>query len=254
MIQFAKQLARQAGRICLDRQSGLGADSLAFKSPKDIVTAVDRDVEKFLKTEIESAYPDHDFLGEETGQTRGCGAYRWIIDPIDGTTSYVHGQPFYAVSIGLEHQNQIILGVVYAPALDQLFYGEKSKGAFLNEAPIHVSRTRDTEQAVLATGFACLRAGLTENNLERFNRIVPRIRDIRRYGSAAMDLCYTAMDALDGFWEMNLNLYDIAAGVLILREAGGVVTDFNGRNQFPEEGIAAGNPYIHPELIRLLNG
>ena len=130
--------------------------------------------------------------------------------------------------------------------------GELGKGAFLNDMPIHVSNTKNLMDAVMATGFACLRAGLKENNLVHFNKIVPKLRDIRRYGSAAIDLCYVACGKLDGFWEMQLNIYDIAAGALIVKEAGGNLSDFSGGSGFPEKGIVAANPSLHPLLIKLL--
>lgn len=253
MISFITQLAREAGGICLEERKRLTFRDLSFKSPKDIVTVADRRVEEFLVTSIRKAYPTHGILGEETGATRGSGHFRWIIDPIDGTTSFVHDQPFYGVSIALEKGGEIIYGAVYAPVLDELFYAEKGRGAFLNNREISISPTPALDQAVMATGFACLRAGWEQNNLAHLSRIAPKLRDVRRYGSAALDLCYTACGRLDGYWEMNLNLYDIAAGVLILREAGGIVSDFKGAGRFPEDGIAAANPDLHPLLVGNLN-
>ncbi len=249
MIPFVTRLARQAGQICLNEQTKLTSGDVAFKNPKDLVTVTDKNVEAFLVKELMHAYPDHGILGEETGVKQSESSYRWIIDPIDGTTSFVHNQPFYGVSIALEKAGELILGVVYAPVLDQMFYAEKGKGAFLNNTPIRVSNTSALDQAVMATGFACLRDGGPDNNLTHFNHIVPQLRDIRRYGSAALDLCYTACGRLDGYWEMNLNIYDVAAGVVILREACGRVSDFSGDKYFPEKGIAAANTLLHPQLI-----
>lgn len=254
MISFVTQLARQAGQICLKDRATLTSGNVMFKNPKDLVTETDRRVETFLLDALSHRYPDDGILGEETGATQGASARRWIIDPIDGTTSFVHNQPFYGISIALEAEGEIILGAVYAPVLDQMFYTEKGKGAFLNDTPIRVSDTKKLDQAVMATGFACLRAGRPDNNLTRFNRIVPKLRDIRRYGSAALDLCYTACGRLDGYWEMNLNIYDIAAGIIILKEAGGVVSDFSGENHFPENGIVSANPHLHPLLLESLGG
>lgn len=253
MISFITRLAREAGRICLQGQAKLNSGDLTFKSPKDLVTVTDKEVENFLVKEILSTWPDHGILGEETGETIGTAPFRWIIDPIDGTTSFAHNQPFYSVSIGLEKNGKPFLGVVYAPVLDQMFFAENGKGSFLNGNPIKVSGTREMNAAVMATGFACLRSELTDNNLFNFNLIVPQLRDIRRYGSAALDLCYTAMGSLDGYWEMNLNPYDIAAGVIILKEAGGIVTDFKGGADYPRKGIAAANPALHSRLINCLN-
>ncbi|MCG8615495.1 MAG: inositol monophosphatase [Desulfobacterales bacterium] len=252
MISFISNLAREAGNICLEERTRLSSEDLSFKSAKDIVTVADQRVEAFIVSTIKESYPDHSILGEETGATSGSAPFRWIIDPIDGTTSFVHNQPFYGVSIALEESGSIIAGVVYAPVFDELFVAEKGNGAFLNQKPIRVSDTTRMDQAVMATGFACLRAGWAENNLTYLNRIAPELRDVRRYGSAALDLCYTACGRLDGYWEMNLNLYDIAAGVLILREAGGIVSDFKGGEEFPQTGLAAAPPDLHTKLIDYL--
>nr|WP_324292872.1 inositol monophosphatase family protein [uncultured Desulfobacter sp.] len=252
MISFIKNLAIKAGMLCIEGQKGLTPHDLEFKSTKDIVTQIDKKVEAFLVKAILERFPDHGILGEEYGAVETNSEFKWIIDPIDGTTSFVHRLPFYSISIALEKKGELILGVVYAPAMGQLFYAEKGNGAFIGDTAIHVSATRDLYNAVMATGFACLRAGLENNNLPIFNEIVPKLRDIRRFGSAALDLCYTAMGSLDGFWEMNLNIYDIAAGTVILREAGGVVTDFRGGRQFPEKGFAASNKGLHNELIHIL--
>ena len=254
MITFIKNLVLDAGMICLEGQKNLTFHDLEFKSTKDIVTETDKKVEAFMLKAILARYPDHGVLGEEYGAVQANSGFRWIIDPIDGTTSFVHRLPFYSISIALEKAGELVLGVVYAPALNQLFYAEKGNGAFVGDTPIHVSETKELDNAVMATGFACLRAGLEKNNLPIFNEIVPKLRDIRRFGSAALDLCYTAMGSLDGFWEMNLNIYDIAAGIVILKEAGGVITDFTGGGQFPEKGLAAANKDLHNALIPILTG
>ncbi len=249
MLSFLKDIITRAGDICLAEQEHLTIDDLAFKSRKDLVTATDKNVEAFITRQIQSRFPAHGILGEESGRSGTTGEFLWIIDPIDGTTSFFHGQPYYAVSIALEKAGETILGGVFAPALGQLFYAQKDKGAFFNDRPIRVSDTRAMENAVMATGFACLRAGLEHNNLVHFNRIVPRLRDIRRCGSAAIDLCYVACGKLDGFWEMNLNVYDVAAGILVVTEAGGTVSDFNGETHFPENGVIAANQHLAPFLV-----
>jgi myo-inositol-1(or 4)-monophosphatase len=252
MQSFLKEIIVQAGDICLEKQGRLTPDDLMFKARKDLVTATDRQVEAFLIEQIRSRFPDHGIWGEETGRTLTGSEYCWIIDPIDGTTSFFHGQPYYAVSIALKKGQELISGAVYAPALGQLFQAGKKEGAWLNDHPLHVSATTTLTDAVMATGFACLRAGLEPNNLVHFNRIVPRLRDIRRCGSAAVDLCYVAAGKLDGFWELNLNVYDVAAGVLMVTEAGGVVTDFTGGPDFPEKGIVAANRIMADILITQL--
>jgi myo-inositol-1(or 4)-monophosphatase len=252
MIKFIKKLAMDSGRICLEGADHLSASDVEFKNPKDLVTVIDRKVEDYIVSEIKKVYPDHGIIGEETGRTETDGDYWWIIDPIDGTTSFFHGQPYYAVSIAFQKAGALQAGVVYAPGLRQLFSAEKHKGAYLNDRKVQVSSTSRLQESVLGTGFACLRAGWEKNNMVYLNRIMPAIRDIRRCGSAAIDLAYVAAGKFDGFWEMNLNIYDIAAGVLLVTEAGGVVTDFSGGNAYPEAGIIATNGKITGELLDYL--
>ncbi len=249
MITFLKDLIKQAGHICRIEQKRLKPSDVDFKSRKDLVTVVDKKVEDFIVKNIKAKYPMHDIFGEETGRTNLSSDYLWIIDPIDGTTSFFHQQPFYSISIAVQHHGQTIYGAVYAPRFDELFYAAKDSGAFLNDDSICVSKTENLINCVMATGFACLRADLSKNNLFYFNKIVPKLRDIRRYGSAAIDLCYVACGRLDGFWEMNLNIYDIAAGAFIVEQAGGSVTDFKGGNNFPEQGIVSSNKHLLHELL-----
>lgn len=249
LITFLKDLIKQAGDICRKEQPLLRPSDVEFKSKKDLVTSIDKKVEDFIIKRIRSKYPSHDIFGEETGRTHFSSDYLWIIDPIDGTTSFFHQQPFYSVSIAVQHKGQTILGAVYAPNLDELFHADKDSGAFLNDHVICVSKADKLINCVMATGFACLRADLPVNNLFYFNKIVPKLRDIRRCGSAAIDLCYVACGRFDGFWEMNLNIYDIAAGAFIVEQAFGIVCDFKGNDDFPGQGIIATNRYIQEELL-----
>ncbi len=248
MIEFIKELSLNAGSICR-KQSGKSI-RVSFKNDKDLVTEIDKRVEDYIVSAILKRFPDHGIFGEETGKTNQDSRFCWIIDPIDGTTSFFHGQPCYCVSIALQQENETITGAVYAPVLDQLYTAEKGRGAYLNDKKIMVSSTGTLIHSVLATGFACIRAGLEKNNLTYLNAILPEIRDIRRYGSAALDLCYVADGKLDGFWEMNLNPYDIAAGALIVLEAGGSVCDFKGGSAYPQKGIIATNSLIDKELMK----
>ncbi len=249
MIEFVKDIVLESGKICLAEQKILTQSQVEFKSKKDLVTHTDRKVENFIIEQITKKYPSHNIHGEETGKTNYNSEYLWIIDPIDGTTSFFHGHPFYCISIALQYQGVTKLGAVYAPKLNEFFYAQKDTGAFLNDTPIQVSETNELIQSVMATGFACLRSDLKDNNLKNFNKIVPQLRDIRRFGSAALDLCYVAAGRLEGFWEMNLNIYDVAAGILIVEEAGGIVVDFLGKNNIPFDGIIASNPYIKDKLL-----
>ncbi|HOK05146.1 MAG TPA: inositol monophosphatase family protein [Victivallales bacterium] len=250
-ITFISEIAKTAGAIAQKmRESEL---TVSYKSEKDLVSEADREVEKFIISEIKKYFPDDGIWGEETGKKNLNSDFQWIIDPIDGTTSYLHNQPFYSVSIGLQYKGESILGVVFAPALNELFYAEKSAGAFLNGKKISVSRREKLIESVLSTGFACVRSNKKNNNIKYFSKILPKIREIRRFGSAAIDLSYTACGRLDGFWELNLQLYDICAGALILLEAGGQITDFSGKKNFPQNGTLATNGLIHDQLIELLN-
>ncbi len=249
LIAFLKDLIKQAGTICKKEQKLLKLSDVDFKNKKDLVTITDKKVEDFIIKTIQKKYPSHNIFGEETGRTHFSSDYLWIIDPIDGTTSFFHQQPFYSISIAVQYLGQTICGAVYAPNLDELFYADKDNGAFLNGQAIGVSKADKLINCVMATGFACLRADLPINNLTYFNKIVPKLRDIRRYGSAALDLCYVACGRLDGFWEMNLNLYDIAAGAFIAEQAGGKICDFKGDTNFPEQGIIAANISLQKKLL-----
>ena len=253
MKTFLKNLILQAGEICKKEQKLLKPSDVDFKGKKDLVTIIDKRVEDFIVKQILKKYPLHGIFGEETGKKNLSSDYLWIIDPIDGTTSFFHQQPFYSISIAVQYQGQTIYGAVLAPRMDELFFAEKNNGAFLNDLPICVTQTDKLVNCVMATGFACLRSNLSDNNLKYFNKIAPQLRDIRRYGSAAIDLCYVACGRFDGFWEMNLNLYDIAAGAFIVEQAGGVVCDFNGNSNFPDWGIIASNKNIQKDLLDNFN-
>ncbi len=253
MIGFLKKLAWEAGEICLQHSPTLSGADLDFKGTRDLVTVVDKKVENHIISAITEKFPDHDIIGEETGATRKGSDSCWIIDPIDGTTSYFHGQPYYSVSIAFQKNGILEAAVVYAPALGQLFSAERGGGAWLNGTQrLKVSQTENMINCLLATGFACLRAGREPNNLLYLSRILPKIRDIRRCGSAAVDMAYVAAGKVDGFWEMDLNIYDIAAGVLLVEEAGGVVSDMNGKKNYPGDGIVATNGRITNDLISYL--
>ena len=251
MKEFLFDIIKQAGQISLEYRARLASMEVTKKSDKDLVSEGDLAVEAYLIDRIKAEYPAHSILGEESG-SYGDNAYRWVIDPIDGTTSFVHGQPYYSVSIALEKDGDMILGAVNAPVLKELFHAEKGQGAFCNGEPIGVSKRDTLIDSVLGTGFACVRSDLEHDNLPYFNKILPKIRGIRRYGSCAIDLSYVACGRLEGFWELNLNLYDMAAGMLILREAGGRVTDFSGDTRDMPGQLVATNGLIHEELLTYL--
>lgn len=241
----------EAGDLAIKGREDIKKLKVEKKSRKDLVSEIDKTIETYFFEKIRSLYPDHGFLGEETGEHFG-NQYRWVIDPIDGTTSYVHGQPFFSISVALEKEQKAILAMVFAPSLQELFEAEKGKGALMNGELISVSACSILEDSVFSTGFACMRSQLEHNNLLYFKDILPAIRDIRRYGSAALDLCYVACGRLDGFWELNLNRYDVAAGQLILSEAGGCSSDFSGQERLLYHEILATNGHLHQPFSKIL--
>lgn len=251
LIRFAEELAKKAGAICRDEQAVMAENLVEYKSVHDLVTPVDRKVEDFLRTEICRRYPDHAIIGEERGSS-GAHELCWVIDPIDGTTSYVHDLPGYTVSIALQRNGESIVGVVYAPVLDLLFSSERGDGAFCNGKAINVSARPELNSSVLTTGFACARDGELEEGLRIFSRVLPRVRDIRRHGSAALDLAFVAAGKFDGYWEKGLKLYDYAAGILLVTEAGGEVSDFSGGDDLLHNGLIATNGLISEELLACL--
>lgn len=248
MKDFLHRISVEAGKLAMEYRSKLGSLQVDHKSKKDLVTQADIAIEKYLVDEIKKNYPAHAIFGEESGVHSG-NEYRWVIDPIDGTGSFVYGHPIFSVSIALEKNGKTILAAVNVPAQNELFEAELGKGATLNGKPIKVSGCTDFGFAMLATGFACMRTNQPHNNLPYLQAILPQIQDLRRFGSAAADLCLVACGRLDGFWELNLKVYDVAAGILILTEAGGKVTDFQGKALAGEYGeIVATNTLLHDEL------
>lgn len=255
MERFIKSTIRKAGKLARKYQKNLVSLAVEQKSEKDLVSEADRAVEQLIRKRIEKKFPTHSIVGEEFEAKEG-DSHRWWIDPIDGTVSFLYGQLHYCVSIAYEENGILKAAAVYAPATDRLFYAEAGKGAQLNGRPISCRKCLDPKKALLTTGFACVRSGLERNNVGVFSAIIPQILATRRFGSAALDLCYTACGEVDGFWEMNLSTYDIAAGILIAREAGAKVCDFSGGNKgLPKEIVAAHPPladWICSEVGRLL--
>ena len=250
-LNILENIVRQAGKIALSHFNDLQNLEISKKSPRDFVTAADVAVEKFLQQELADQTPEYGFWGEESGKTE-FQENRWIVDPIDGTHSFAKGQYFWSISVALEIKGELIMGAVFAPALDDYYCAEKNKGAFKNGKKISVSNETSLANSMIGTGFACLRSYLEENNLERFCRIAQRTTGQRRFGSAAMDMCLVADGQIDAFWEQELNLYDIAAGALILLEAGGTVTDFKGNEGIFPKQILASNGGILEELLTLM--
>lgn len=250
-LEALEYVVREAGSIALGYFKDLKHLEVSKKKPRDFVTEADVAVEAFLKTTLTREYPQYGFWGEESGQSANQNS-RWIVDPIDGTHSFSKGQYYWGISVALEINQELVLGIVYAPALNDYYCAEKGKGAWKNGVPISVSAETNLGDAMVATGFACLRAYLEENNLERFGRIAQKTTGQRRFGSAALDLCLVADGQVDAFWEQELNLYDVAAGALIASEAGATVTDFQGnKGVFPKQ-ILATNGKILSQILPLM--
>lgn len=251
MLNFAIRVAQDAGRLLRDRM-GTNFD-ISHKGDINLVTEVDLASEKLIREAIATHYPRHQVLAEEGGLAETTSEYRWVVDPLDGTTNYAHGYPVFAVSIALEYQSEVVLGVVYDPIRDELFAAERGSGAVLNNRPIRVSPTGKLIQSMLSTGFPYDIKTSSLTNLDHWANFAMNAQALRRDGAASIDLCYVASGRYDGFWELNLSPWDTAAGALIVREAGGRVTDFNGgsfSNYKPE--IVASNGLIHEQMIAVI--
>ena len=250
-LAVLEDIVREAGSIALTYFKDLKNVEVSKKSPRDFVTAADVAVEEFLKETLTRKYPEYGFWGEESGQSANQ-TNRWIVDPIDGTHSFSRGQYFWGISVALEIDRELIIGAVYAPALNDYYCAEQGKGAWKNGQPIRVSSESSLADAMVSTGFACLRSYLEDNNLQRFGRIAQNTTGQRRFGSAAVDLCLVADGQVDAFWEQELNLYDVAAGALIAREAGATVTDFQGIDGIFPKQILATNGKILSQILPLM--
>ncbi len=255
MQEFILNLIRNAGKKVLTYYGKLTEYDIKFKNPKDIVTTADKEIEEFIKGEISKKFSRHTIIAEESVNKEKLGEDIWYIDPIDGTTNFVHQFPFWGISIAYgKNNNDIRNSAIYFPVLNELFWAAKGKGAFKNGIQIYVSKENNLINSLLSTGFACLRAGWENNNLRYLNKILPLIRDIRRTGSACFDLCSVACGRVDGFWELNLSSWDIMAGILIVEEAGGKVSDFDGKNNYIEKReILATNGIIHNKILEIFN-
>jgi len=252
LLNFTIETAKKAGDILMTFFQKEYKISYKEKNERNIVTEADKASELFIINKIKTQYPTHDILAEESGAHNIENAdYRWIIDPLDGTNNFSHTHPFFAVSIGLEYKKEIILGVVYAPIFQELFYAEKSKGAFLNNKQIKVSKRQTLKKSLTSTGFP---PSERQQNLPYFLHMLDKTQGLRRCGAAAIDLCYIAAGRLDGFWEFGLSPWDIAAAKIIIEEAGGKVTNLNGSTLDLEgKTILATNKTIHEEMRKELS-
>jgi myo-inositol-1(or 4)-monophosphatase len=250
--RVAVDAARAAGRLLRDELSG--ARRIAYKgSPTNLVTEMDQRAEALILERLRRAFPDDAILAEEQGAAGGRSDRRWIVDPLDGTTNYAHGLPIFGVSIALEAARRLVLGVVYDPTRDELFVGERNEGATLNDAPIRVSATPLVDESLLATGFPYNIRETADTNLKEYAAMSVRARAIRRLGSAVIDLAYVACGRFDGYWELRLGAWDVAAGAVLVEEAGGRITAVDGRPlDVDAPTLLATNGLIHDELLRTL--
>jgi myo-inositol-1(or 4)-monophosphatase len=249
-LKAAVGAARAAGSLILENWNR--HKEIRYKSAIDLVTPVDHASEERIVSILHDRFPGHSILAEEKTSLSGSQSnYRWIIDPLDGTTNFAHTYPHFSVSIALERDGEMIVGVVHDPVRRETFQATKGAGAFLNGSPVHVSETAELERALLATGFPYDRRENADYYLAFFKRFMVSTQGTRRNGSAALDLCYVACGRVDGFWELKLHAWDTAAGSLIVREAGGTITDFSGNNfSVWQDETLASNGLIHAEMLR----
>ena len=248
----AIEFAREAGAIL---KSGYGTiHAPEHKGVIDLVTEYDRRSEALLLRLIGERFPDHAILAEESGMHEAAaGRTRWLVDPLDGTTNFAHNYPFFCVSIGIEQAGELVAGAVYDPVRDELFAAARGLGATVNGTPIHVSAIARVQDALLVTGFPYTVREHPETIVPLFQAFLVRAQGVRRDGSAALNLCYLACGRFDGFWERHLSAWDMAAGVMIVREAGGTVTRFNGSTfELDRREIVASNTHVHDEMTRLI--
>ena len=247
-LSFAMAIAGEAGLLLKSKLND--RHTVDFKGEIDIVTEADRMSEAIILSAIHEQYPGHDVLSEESAATRNGSSFRWIIDPLDGTTNYAHGYPVFCVSIALEREGEVCLGVVFNPMLDEMFTAEKGGGAYLNGGRLAVSGTAILSHGLLATGFPYDIRVSKDNNINYFVEMALKARAIRRAGSAALDLAYVAAGRFDGFWELKLSPWDTAAASLLVREAGGIVTDlFGAPFALLSPHVLASNGVLHEDMM-----
>ncbi len=250
-MEAAKEAARKAGAIL--RENIDEASKIFFKGDIDLVTNFDNQSQGIILEHLSKNFPDHDFLAEEGLSEEKGAEFQWIIDPLDGTTNYAHNFPVFTVSIALAENMEIVLGVVYDPMREEMFSAIQGESAYLNGKEIKVSSVDDLDKSLVATGFPYDVRESKENNIVHFNNLLTRVQGIRRCGSAAMDLCYVACGRFDGFWELKLKVWDMAAGALIVQEAGGRISDFqDGEFSLFDSDILATNGLIHYQMVNVL--
>jgi myo-inositol-1(or 4)-monophosphatase len=252
-LSYLENLARQAGSIL---RAGYDTEhQVGYKGVIDLVTEVDHQSEKFLLGEVQKDFPDHHIFSEETGIIQGSDEHVWYIDPLDGTVNYAHHIPIFCVSIAYAFRGILSLGAVYDPMRDEMFLAERGKGAHLNGRRLRVSSATELQKSLLVTGFPYSAWNTPQDNFANFVKFGKLTQGVRRLGSAALDLCYVAAGRFDGFWEMSLNPWDVAAGGLICEEAGAHVTSVKGETDYisPPQSVVASAPGIHTHMLEVLN-
>jgi myo-inositol-1(or 4)-monophosphatase len=251
-LNIAVRAARSAGNVIIRNLGKLDTLAIHTKDRNDFVTEVDRQAEQEIIYILRKAFPAHGILAEESGLQEG-DEYQWIIDPLDGTTNFLHGFPQFAVSIAMRHKGRLEHGVIYDPLRQEIFSASRGDGAMLNDQRIRVTKRKTLEGSLLGTGFPFKSQQHLEVYLEMFRALFPQTAGVRRAGSAALDLAYVAAGRLDGFWEIGLSIWDMAAGVLLIQEAGGLSGDFSGGHDHLESGnIVAGNPKLFAEILKTI--
>ena len=254
LINVMVKAARRAGRSLKRDLGEIEHLQVSLKGPANFVSLADKRAEEMLYTDLEKARPGYGFLGEEGGKREGSDkTHTWIVDPLDGTTNFLHGIPQFAISIGLQREDTIIAGVIYNPANDELYIAERGKGAFLNDQRLRVAGRRQLNECVVACGLPHIGRGNHQLALQELAALQSKVAGFRRFGAASLDLAFVAAGRLDGYWERNLQSWDVAAGLLMVREAGGTVSGIQGSDDPLLTGhVVCGNEFVHGELIKIL--
>ncbi len=254
VINVMVKAARRAGRSLKRDLGEIENLQVSLKGPANFVSLADKRAEAMLREDLDKARPGYGFIGEEGGAREGADkTHTWIVDPLDGTTNFLHGIPQFAISIGLQREGTIIAGVIYNPANEELYTAERGKGAFLNDQRLRVAGRRKLSDSVIACGLPHIGRGDFKLSLAELAEIQPRVAGLRRFGAASLDMAFVAAGRLDGYWERNLQAWDMAAGQIIVREAGGIVSGIEGDDDPLKTGdVICGNEFIHAELVKIL--
>jgi myo-inositol-1(or 4)-monophosphatase len=255
LINVMVKAARRAGRSLKRDLGEIENLQVSLKGPANFVSMADKRAEEMLYTDLSKARPGYGFLGEEGGRREGEDkSHSWIVDPLDGTTNFLHGIPQFAISIGLKREDTLVAGVIYNPANDELYIAERGKGCFLNDQRLRVAGRKQLSNCVIACGLPHIGRGDLALAQKELTAMMPRVAGLRRFGAASLDLAGVAAGRLDGYWERNLQSWDLAAGILMVREAGGTVSGVTGKDDALASGnVVCGNETIHAELVKVLN-